>query len=95
MFTTVSTNHSATHERILRDLTQHQHLHPHAALAETIRAICDRHALPFMVARRALEHAGLPAQQSSGRLSRNQVVHLASGIENAWQSHLSDRVRVA
>ena len=79
-------------ERVLRELTSQQFLHPHRSAAASLEAVCHRQGYDLHLARRALEHSGICPETQAGRLTRDQIRCVAGHLELAWQSHLAKRV---
>ncbi len=80
---------TANTERILRDLTQQQHLHPTRSAADTARLVCEDQGYPRLTGDQALRQLAIDVHTRVGRLSRDQVRSLAGRIESVWQAELT------
>ena len=84
----LTTAHS---DRLLRVLTQQQHLHPGRSAADTTQYICEHLGYSQFSGDQVFRDLAIDNQTPIGRLSRHQIRSLAIAIESAWQAQLAGR----
>ncbi len=73
---------TADAERLLKQLTVQQHLHPAWSVLRVVERVVEDARLDGFAGKRAITEAGVDSHQAVGRLSRAQITTLAMRMES-------------